>query len=83
MICRRFFDGPHHFLGGRFVPPGIATKYALKLPAYPGLEQCVRLEEWGQQQTASGKKAGDSSQDNSTATAADSTAAEEASKPEL
>ncbi|CAN0505864.1 unnamed protein product, partial [Scytosiphon promiscuus] len=39
----RFFEGPHHFLGGRFVPPGIATKYALELPAYPGTEQCVRL----------------------------------------
>lgn len=59
---RRFFQGPHHFLGGRFVPPGIATKYSLKLPAYPGTEQCVRLEEWGQQQNGSGEeKAGESS----------------------
>ncbi|CBN77089.1 pyridoxamine 5-phosphate oxidase, putative [Ectocarpus siliculosus] len=48
-LSARFFEGPHHFLGGRFVPPGIASKYSLELPAYPGSEQCVRLEEWGQQ----------------------------------
>ncbi|CAM9307456.1 unnamed protein product [Ectocarpus sp. 4 AP-2014] len=47
-LSARFFEGPHHFLGGRFVPPGIASKYSLELPAYPGSEQCVRLEEWGQ-----------------------------------
>eukprot|EP00904_Undaria_pinnatifida_P001076 jgi/Undpi1/1096/HiC_scaffold_10.g04559.m1 len=46
-LSARFFEGPHHFLGGRFVPPGIVTKYSLKLPAYPGSEQCVRLTEWG------------------------------------
>lgn len=49
----RFFEGPHHFLGGRFVPPGIAEKYSLKLPAYPGSEQCVNLEQWGQQRKRS------------------------------
>ncbi|CAM9637176.1 unnamed protein product [Scytosiphon promiscuus] len=59
-LSARFFEGPHHFLGGRFVPPGIATKYALELPAYPGTEQCVRLEEWGQQQNpGGGEKVGD------------------------
>ncbi|CAN0012983.1 unnamed protein product [Ascophyllum nodosum] len=47
-LSARFFHGRHHFLGGRFVPPGIVSKYALELPAYPGSEQCVRLEEWGQ-----------------------------------
>ena len=34
--CARAFAGPHHFLGGRFVPPEIATKYSLQLPPYPG-----------------------------------------------
>mmetsp|Transcript_34265 Transcript_34265/g.74947 ORF Transcript_34265/g.74947 Transcript_34265/m.74947 type:complete len:222 (+) Transcript_34265:294-959(+) len=41
--CARTFEGPHHFLGGRFVPPEIATKYSLKLPAYPGTAMCVRI----------------------------------------
>lgn len=42
-LCARSFTGPHHFLGGRFVPPGIATKYNLRLPSYPGSAMCVRL----------------------------------------
>ena len=35
-----FFQG-RHFLGGRFVPPFIAEKYKLRLPAYPGVSQVV------------------------------------------
>eukprot|EP00752_Nemacystus_decipiens_P007308 g6539.t1 len=54
-LSARFFEGPHHFLGGRFVPPGIANKYSLELPAYPGSEQCVRLEEWGQRRKEASK----------------------------
>lgn len=42
-LCARFFAGRHHYLGGRFVPPQMAAKYALNLPTYPDLEQCVRL----------------------------------------
>mmetsp|Transcript_19041 Transcript_19041/g.60912 ORF Transcript_19041/g.60912 Transcript_19041/m.60912 type:complete len:253 (-) Transcript_19041:223-981(-) len=42
--CATHFTGPHHFLGGRFVPPHIANKYNITgLPGYPGVEQCVRL----------------------------------------
>ncbi|RZC06645.1 Pyridoxine/pyridoxamine 5'-phosphate oxidase 1, chloroplastic [Glycine soja] len=37
------FCGPHHFLGGRFVPPAIAEKYKLILPPYPGTSMCVRI----------------------------------------
>ncbi|GAB2271392.1 Pyridoxine/pyridoxamine 5'-phosphate oxidase 1, chloroplastic [Dionaea muscipula] len=37
------FRGPHHFLGGRFVPPVIANKYKLLLPPYPGTSMCVRI----------------------------------------
>ncbi|XWS25342.1 hypothetical protein CRYUN_Cryun27aG0060900 [Craigia yunnanensis] len=37
------FSGPHHFLGGRFVPPTIAEKYKLHLPQYPGTSMCVRI----------------------------------------
>uniref|UniRef100_A0A0R0JEF3 NAD(P)H-hydrate epimerase n=2 Tax=Glycine max TaxID=3847 RepID=A0A0R0JEF3_SOYBN len=37
------FCGPHHFLGGRFVPPAIAEKYKLILPPYPGTSMCVQI----------------------------------------
>jgi NAD(P)H-hydrate epimerase len=41
--CAEYFRGAHHYLGGRFVPPEIAAKFNLKLPAYPGSAQTVRL----------------------------------------
>eukprot|EP00899_Mesostigma_viride_P027316 jgi/Mesvir1/776/Mv17375-RA.1 len=41
--CARMFGGPHHFLGGRFVPPAIAEKYKLRLPEYQGTSMCVRI----------------------------------------
>ncbi|XP_078447819.1 pyridoxin (pyrodoxamine) 5'-phosphate oxidase [Wolffia australiana] len=44
-LCAKRFTGPHHFLGGRFVPPPIAEKYDLKLPPYPGTSMCVRIGE--------------------------------------
>uniref|UniRef100_G3ND64 NAD(P)H-hydrate epimerase n=1 Tax=Gasterosteus aculeatus TaxID=69293 RepID=G3ND64_GASAC len=37
----RFFRGRYHFLGGRFVPPGLERKYQLNLPQYPGLDCSV------------------------------------------
>lgn len=42
-LCAKKFNGPHHFLGGRFVPPSIKDKYGLKLPPYPGTSMCVRI----------------------------------------
>ncbi|CAL0327352.1 unnamed protein product [Lupinus luteus] len=42
-LCAKKFIGPHHFLGGRFVPPAIAEKYNLVLPPYPGTSMCVRI----------------------------------------
>jgi NAD(P)H-hydrate epimerase len=42
-FCAKKFSGPHHFLGGRFVPPAIAEKYKLILPPYPGTSMCVRI----------------------------------------
>lgn len=42
-LCAKRFHGPHHFLGGRFVPPPIAEKYKLRLPPYPGTSMCVRI----------------------------------------
>ncbi|CAH7689834.1 YjeF N-terminal domain-containing protein [Phakopsora pachyrhizi] len=32
-----------HFLGGRFLPPGIVEKYQLKVPNYPGSDQIVEI----------------------------------------
>ncbi len=34
-----------HFLGGRFVPPSIISKFKLTLPNYPGTSQCVDITE--------------------------------------
>ncbi|KAK9270535.1 hypothetical protein L1049_026116 [Liquidambar formosana] len=42
-LCAKKFRGPHHFLGGRFVPPSIVDKYKLHLPPYPGTSMCVRI----------------------------------------
>lgn len=39
------FSG-RHFLGGRFVPPFIISKYGLRLPPYPGTSQVVELKGW-------------------------------------
>lgn len=41
------FTGPHHFLGGRFVPPNLAAEYSLRHPPYPGSQQCVRISGGG------------------------------------
>lgn len=42
--CSKYFYGPYHYLGGRFIPPNIAKKYRIDtLPPYPGCEQVVRL----------------------------------------
>lgn len=42
-LCAKEFTGQHHYLGGRFVPLEIKEKYNLKLPAYPGTAQCIRI----------------------------------------
>jgi len=41
--CAQFFQGSHHYLGGRFVPQRLAEKYQLDLPDYPDLNTCVEL----------------------------------------
>ena len=42
-LCARYFRGRYHYLGGRFVPPGLARKYNLKLPSYRGTDCCVLI----------------------------------------
>ncbi|XP_043714141.1 pyridoxine/pyridoxamine 5'-phosphate oxidase 1, chloroplastic-like isoform X2 [Telopea speciosissima] len=42
-LCAKKFCGPHHFLGGRFIPAAIADKFKLHLPPYPGTSMCVRI----------------------------------------
>lgn len=39
----RHFKG-RHFVGGRFVSPGIAEKYGLQIPEYEGIDQVVELK---------------------------------------
>lgn len=42
-LCAKFFTGKYHYLGGRFVPPSLQTKYDLKLPQYPGTQGYLRI----------------------------------------
>ncbi|KAL6176846.1 hypothetical protein ACLB2K_053478 [Fragaria x ananassa] len=47
-LCAKNFCGPHHFLGGRFVPPSIADKFKLRLPPYPCTSMCVEADPFDQ-----------------------------------
>lgn len=47
-LCAKKFSGPHHFLGGRFVPSSVVEKYKLHLPPYPGTSMCVRIGKFSQ-----------------------------------
>ncbi|KAL0892448.1 hypothetical protein ABMA27_015559 [Loxostege sticticalis] len=44
-LCAKpeMLDNAKHFLGGRFLPPGIVSKYNLTLPSYPDQDQVVQL----------------------------------------
>lgn len=45
-LCAKAFTGPHHFLGGRFLPPKLAVKYELtKLPQFQSYHQFVRIQD--------------------------------------
>ena len=41
--CSRHFQGKHHFLGGRFVPPDLAKKYQLSIPPYSGSSSVLEI----------------------------------------
>ena len=41
--CAKHFVG-RHFVGGRFVPPALAQKYAIRMPPYPGSDQVMELK---------------------------------------
>ena len=43
LTAGRVLQGPHHYLGGRFVPPEIRDRFSLRLPEYPGTAMCVKL----------------------------------------
>ncbi|KAG0357855.1 hypothetical protein BGZ54_000145 [Gamsiella multidivaricata] len=38
------FQGPYHYLGGRFISKQMDRKWGLNLPEFPGTDQCVKLE---------------------------------------
>lgn len=44
-LCAKSFKGKYHYLGGRFVPPKLASEYNLNLPAYPGTDCVVELKQ--------------------------------------
>lgn len=39
--------GRYHFVGGRFLPPGLAKKYQVRMPNYPGVAQVVQVNHRG------------------------------------
>ena len=41
--CVKWYKG-RHFLGGRFLTKGIAEKYGIEVPEYPGVEQIVEAD---------------------------------------
>eukprot|EP01083_Nonionella_stella_P139277 424553_1 len=41
-LSSKKFTG-RHFVGGRFLPPGIAEKYGIRMPAYPGKSQVMEI----------------------------------------
>ena len=41
-LCMRGFAG-RHFVGGRFVPPSLASELDFEVPEYPGDEQVVEV----------------------------------------
>ena len=42
----KYFKG-RHFVGGRFLPPSVAAKYDVEMPAYQGVDQIVELDQNG------------------------------------
>ena len=41
-LSAKKFTG-RHFVGGRFVPPGLAEKYKIRMPPYPGVSQVMEI----------------------------------------
>ncbi|KAL3893306.1 MAG: hypothetical protein SGARI_008249 [Bacillariaceae sp.] len=41
-MCSKEFKG-RHFVGGRFLPPGVATKYNVNMPPYPACSQVMEV----------------------------------------
>jgi len=41
-LSAKQFTG-RHFVGGRFLPPGLAEKYGIRMPPYPGVSQVMEM----------------------------------------
>ncbi|GAB1607608.1 NAD(P)H-hydrate epimerase-like, partial [Argonauta hians] len=41
--CARHFQGPYHYLGGRYLPRTLELRYELNLPPYSGIDCTVEL----------------------------------------
>ena len=41
-LSAKVFKG-RHFVGGRFLPPQLASKYGIRMPNYPGVAQVVEV----------------------------------------
>lgn len=42
-LCIQQFINGRHFIGGRFLPDTLATKYNIKMPPYPGVSQVMEI----------------------------------------
>jgi 5,10-methenyltetrahydrofolate synthetase len=42
-LCAQKFITGRHFVGGRFLPPDLATKYKVRMPPYPGISQVMEI----------------------------------------
>lgn len=42
-LCAKHFNGRIHYLGGRFVPNALQSKYQLDLPPYPGTDSVMDI----------------------------------------
>jgi hypothetical protein len=41
-LCSEQFKG-RHFVGGRFLPPAVASRFGIKMPPYPGVKQVMEI----------------------------------------
>ncbi|TGZ83129.1 YjeF N-terminal domain-like protein [Ascodesmis nigricans] len=54
----KFFKGKRHFVGGRFVSPGVAERWGVDVPKYEGVDQVVEVpvESMGGERVGEGEK---------------------------
>mmetsp|Transcript_20939 Transcript_20939/g.49735 ORF Transcript_20939/g.49735 Transcript_20939/m.49735 type:complete len:636 (-) Transcript_20939:237-2144(-) len=57
-LCAKKFTAGRHFVGGRFLPPDLASKYNVKMPPYPSISQVMEVPVENEDQQIIQKKKG-------------------------